>query len=80
VPHDDRNEGYPADDGDAECVPCPSCGAGVYEETQKCPCCGDWIDPQSSSARMPSWIRLAALVVLAAILLGVVAGLIHWWN
>ena len=38
-------------DDHPEVLPCPSCGAEVHEETQRCPHCGDWIMPLAASAR-----------------------------
>lgn len=55
------------DDADDDVVsPCPSCGCDVYDDSEKCPSCGDWI----VSGRMHTklhWIwLLAAVMALAA--------------
>ncbi len=54
---------------ESEMLPCPSCGAEVYEETQRCPHCGDWIMPLAGSTRRKRrvWI-IAALLAIIAIL------------
>ena len=31
------------DDAPAETVPCPECGAEVYEDAEQCVSCGEWI-------------------------------------
>ena len=38
-----------AQDGAVDEVPCPGCGQMIYEESQKCPLCGEWISPKPSS-------------------------------
>ncbi|MFQ5490164.1 MAG: hypothetical protein ACE5GE_05520 [Phycisphaerae bacterium] len=63
-------EGYDdEDDGAPEMLACPACGAMVYEETQQCPQCGDWIVPHAAAARRksPLWI-VAAVLALAGML------------
>lgn len=72
---DDRYD----DDDEAELLKCPSCGREVYEETQQCPYCGDWITPHAAHAGLPLWVRWAALMLLLAIGLGLARGLLHWF-
>ena len=54
-------------DDQPEVLPCPSCGAEVYEETQRCPHCGEWIMPLAASARNRSrlWIAVVLLALIA---------------
>ncbi|MFH1418199.1 MAG: zinc ribbon domain-containing protein [Planctomycetota bacterium] len=49
---------------------CPSCGANVTEDTQKCPHCGDWITPEYPSRHnWRRWVFVAVvLLMLCAIL------------
>ena len=56
-------------DAEPELLPCPSCGVEVYEETQRCPHCGEWITPLAASARSRSrlWIIAAILALIAII-------------
>ncbi len=60
-------------DDQPEVLPCPSCGAEVYEETQRCPHCGDWIIPvdTSGSWRRTAWIVAVVLVILSFTLMTV---------
>jgi hypothetical protein len=53
-----------------EVLPCPSCGQDVYEESERCPHCGDWVMPLAASActRSSVWI-IAAILALIAILI-----------
>lgn len=55
------------DDEPAE-LECPSCGAPVLEDTQKCPACGDWITPSHPSGAFSKkwWLALAILLMLLA--------------
>lgn len=58
------------DESDAtEMLPCPHCGAPVYEESQRCPACGDYIvfDSSPLSGRPAWWIILGVLGVTAVI-------------
>jgi len=52
-----------------EMLPCPFCSAQVYEETQRCPHCGNWIMPLAASTRSRSklWIIAAILALIAII-------------
>ncbi len=75
--------GWDADDwGDdpndtSEELACPGCGASVYEETQKCPHCGDWITPHAAAARFPMWVRAVSVVVVFCFLYFLVAGIVR---
>jgi hypothetical protein len=77
---DDFNEDeFPdedVDDDPTETVPCPSCGADVYEDAEQCPYCGTYITSQTSpwAGRSVWWIVLAVLGLLATIL--VLSGLV----
>jgi predicted amidophosphoribosyltransferase len=56
------------DDGD-DLLYCPSCGKQVYEFTQKCPHCGDWITPAYRSPSRTRWWRILVYAVIAVFLL-----------
>ena len=72
---DDSDE-FPAyddfgDDGEAEEVPCPSCGAPVYEEADVCPHCGDFITPGRGPAtrNLPRWaVALGVVGVIGTVI------------
>lgn len=69
---DDRE--YPdeadLDDGSADTIVCPHCGADVYEDADQCPECGMFLlaDTRVWSSRSLWWIVLGLLGVVAAIL------------
>jgi hypothetical protein len=69
-----RDEEYPDEadadwdnDDDPETIACPVCGADVYEESERCPACGEYITPNTS----PLAGRSAAFVILG--IAGIVA-------
>ncbi len=68
-------DGEPADD-DSELLPCPSCGAMIYEETEKCPYCGEWVTPRNAGQRMPWWVTIGGIIAIVAFLFWVFRGLL----
>ncbi len=58
------------DDDLTETVPCPSCGADVYEDAEQCPYCGSYITSSTSpwGGRSVWWVALAVLGLVATIL------------
>lgn len=71
---DDSDEDNVDDDNDEATLsrPCPSCGLEVYEDTERCPICGDYITPNWSALRGMPW----RWIVMG--LLGFVAVLMAW--
>ncbi len=70
--HDEYDD-YDEDDS-SELRPCPECGAEIYEDSQQCPVCGNYITFGSSGAfsGRPVWwilLGLAGIVALIAALL-----------
>ena len=51
------------DDVDSDVLPCPACGREVYEDTDQCPYCGEWIMPLAGAAGRKKWIWVAAAVL-----------------
>ncbi len=62
------------DDPENDQLPCPSCGKMVYDDTDQCPHCGDWIVPLAGSDRRS---RMILIVVVAVTLLGVLGWIIR---
>jgi hypothetical protein len=67
-----RDDEFPYDDSDdepTETVPCPECGAEVYEDAVQCPVCGSYITHGAGawSGRSLWWIILGLLGIVAAI-------------
>lgn len=68
---DDDNRDLPleqdmeASDDDLPEMFCPSCGAAVTEDTQKCPRCGDWIRPtESRGVPWRRWVFVGAVLLM----------------
>jgi hypothetical protein len=66
-PYDDDD--LPADEGVPATVPCPSCGADVYEDSEQCPVCGDYIVHSASmwDGKPLWWVVLGVLGIAATI-------------
>ncbi len=62
MPEDDEDDF--GDDEGGETVPCPYCGADVYEDAERCPSCGKYISREDAPSRVPLWIKLTALVCI----------------
>lgn len=61
---------------DEEAGRCPECGAGVHSVADRCPACGYWLTEADrgamwSEGAKPLWLKLTAVVVLAAFLLSI---------
>ena len=65
------------EDGDSsDTLPCPVCGEPVFEDSPRCPSCGQYITPGGTGvAARPAWILITALVCLALALWWVFGGL-----
>ena len=63
---------WDADDGDdgdeGATVPCPYCRREIFEDSVRCPHCGEYIsDEDAPPGKKPRWIVAGALLCLAAI-------------
>jgi zinc-ribbon domain len=69
---EDLDDVWAEDDADeTDVVPCPACGAEVYEDAEQCPACGQSIVHGTSPWRgRPRWWILLGLAGIAAVL---------WW-
>lgn len=68
---EDREDPEPdeGDEDDDGTVPCPYCGAAVYEDAERCPHCENYISREDAPSRVPLWVKLTALVCLVAAVL-----------
>lgn len=64
------------DDDSIEMGFCPSCGREVYEFTEKCPHCGDWITPTYRSPQKRRRWQILVLAVILLLLFALLRGLI----
>ena len=72
-PLEDWEDPEPDDEDDAgdDEYFCPSCGANVYEDCDRCPSCGDYITPRSKlpSAAGSPWFLIAVLTMIGLMVL-----------
>lgn len=68
----DDEEWAGVDDDEPVLVPCPHCGAQIYEEALQCPVCGEYVvhDTHPLSGR-PAWYVVLGVVglIITAIML-----------
>lgn len=61
---EDEADDY-GDESDVALLPCPNCGAAIYEEAPRCPKCGEYVDAEAAHAgRKPLWIVATLLLLL----------------
>ncbi|HEX4613692.1 MAG TPA: hypothetical protein VH092_36255 [Urbifossiella sp.] len=63
---DDSGEygAYAGGGDDAETVPCPHCGADVYEDAERCPRCEKYLSAEDRPAGRPS-VFMGVMLLLA---------------
>lgn len=66
---DPDEEDFGDDDDEELTSPCPSCGTEVYEDSPRCPACGEYVTASNSlwSGKSPWWIVLGMLGILAVV-------------
>jgi hypothetical protein len=75
-PDDDASddESWDDDDDSSETVPCPHCGAEMYEDSIRCPVCGEYVTHGASAlSGRPMWyilLGIAGVIAAIAALLG----------
>ena len=64
---DDVDDQDTNDDGLAEC---PHCGAAIYDDSEKCPRCGEWINGAAvpGSRSKYTLVKIVAVVLIGWIL------------
>ena len=56
------------EDDDVDTMPCPYCGAAIYDDAVRCPKCDQYLsDEDRTTTNQPRWIIVTALVVLVAL-------------
>lgn len=59
------------DDSSSDTMFCPICHQIVYEDTPRCPVCGNYLPSQTSIwANKPRWVRSIAWILLVLAVLG----------
>ena len=55
------------DEDQSETVPCPACGAEIYDDADRCPSCGQYVTIRQEGASSGRWKWIVVLAVLAAL-------------
>jgi hypothetical protein len=64
---DDDADDWESDSDDASTIPCPYCQREIYEDSPRCPHCGQYISEDDIPSRpKPWWIILGVLLCLLA--------------
>jgi len=68
----DRDAPQPGDldDSSSDTLPCPACRMMVYDDTDRCPHCGQWIMPLAGyrSHRKQIWTAIIVFVLVVALI------------
>jgi hypothetical protein len=63
------------EDDESETVPCPNCGASLYEDADYCPRCNQYVTPDTSAwSGRPLWWIVLGLAGVAALVLALSRG------
>ncbi len=73
---DDWDDSDDVADDDDTTIPCPACGEPMFEDSPRCPACGDYVTAGGAAGLKPAWIVLTSLVCLAVEAWWIVGG---WW-
>jgi uncharacterized paraquat-inducible protein A len=70
---DDEFDGEESDDAEADddeaTMPCPYCGAAIYDDAVRCAVCDEYLnDAERTTTLQPRWVAVTAAIVLAAFL------------
>lgn len=57
------------DDVDDDTMPCPYCGAAIYDDAVRCPKCERYLsDEERPTTNQPRWVIITAALLLAGLL------------
>lgn len=62
------------DEGEAETIPCPYCRKPIFEESERCPSCGNYITEEDPGGSRHSWWIIAGVILCLAVALMWVLG------
>jgi hypothetical protein len=62
-------------DDDDSTVPCPHCGADIYDDAEQCSACGWYLSAEDSPARPRSWwILIGAAICIVIVIAWMLGG------
>ena len=56
------------DDDEASLMPCPHCLGTIFDESERCPHCGQYLSEEDSPLRPAWWIVVGVVVCLLVVL------------
>ena len=67
---DDDYSGFDTSDSDDDTtLPCPSCGAEIFDEAERCPACGRYLTREDMQNPKKPWWLVAGVVICLLIVL-----------
>jgi DNA-directed RNA polymerase subunit RPC12/RpoP len=68
-PYDSDDEFDSDEEEQSLTIPCPHCGADIYEDSVRCPRCGTYLTPDTNpwSGRPGWWILVGLLGIVALV-------------
>jgi predicted nucleic acid-binding Zn ribbon protein len=74
MPEDELDESEYPDEADMdeegdETDPCPACGKPIYEDSIRCPHCGEYVHLEHAPSPQATWFWIALLLALVIVLL-----------
>ena len=67
--NDEEEDDVDADDADDDTMPCPYCGAAIYDDAVRCPKCDQYLsDEERTTTNQPRWVIVTAAILLAGLL------------
>ena len=71
----DDDSDWDSTDDEETTIPCPHCGREIYEDSQRCPYCENYLSSEDAPPKaQPWWIAVAVILCLAAMLALVMSG------
>ncbi len=69
--YDDYHDDEQDTDSDYTTIACPNCNADVFEDSPRCPSCGEYISDQSRTywEGKPTWFYWLVLIIIAILVL-----------
>jgi hypothetical protein len=65
----DDSESPAPDEADDGSAPCPYCGKDKWEDSERCPHCGQYSSSEDTPSQTPRWVIATAVVCLVIVAL-----------
>ena len=57
------------DEQDDTTVPCPNCGQGIFDDSEQCPHCRQYISAADLKKQLPTWVVVLIVLTIVSFLL-----------